>query len=108
MPTFTGIMEKTREFQKNIYFCFIDYTKAFDCLDHNKLWKIVREMGIPEPDFTRVLRNLYVGQEATVIIRQGTMDWFKSGERVCKGCIVSSCLFTVYAEFSSVQSLNPV
>ena len=70
-------------------------------MDHNKLWKIVNEMGIPDPDFTRVLRNLYVGQEATVRTRQGTVDWFKVGKRVCKGCILSPCLFNLYAEYNT-------
>ena len=79
--------EKTREFQKNIYFCLIDYTKAFDCVDHNKLWKILKEMGIPD-HLTCLLRNLYAGQEATVRTGHGT-DWFKTGKGVCQGCIVT-------------------
>ena len=74
-------MEKAREFQKNIYFCFIDYAKAFDCVDHNKLWKILREMGIPD-HLTYLLRNLYAGQEATVRTRHGTTDWFQKGKGV--------------------------
>ena len=82
------IMEKAREFQKNIYFCFIDYTKAFDCVGHNKLWKILKEMGIPD-HLTCLLRNLYAGQEATVRTRHGTIDWFLTG----KGTILSPCLF---------------
>ena len=77
------IMEKAREFQKNIYFCFIDYAKAFDCVDHNKLWKILREMGIPD-HFTCLLRNLYAGQEATVRSRHETTGWFKTGKGVCQ------------------------
>ena len=90
------IMEKTREFQKNIYFCFIDYTKAFDCVDHNKLWKILKEMGIP--DLTCLLRNLYAGQEATVSTGHGTIDWFQIGKGVCQGCILSPYLFNLYAD----------
>ena len=90
-------MEKAREFQKNIYFCFIDYAKAFDCVDHNKLWKTVKEMGIPA-HLTCLLRNLYAGQEATV--RTGhTTDWFQTGKGVCQGCILSPCLFNLYAEY---------
>ena len=76
------IMEKGREFQKNIYFCFIDYAKAFDCVDHNKLWKILREMGIPDY-LTCLLRNLYAGQEATVRTGHGTTDWFQIGKGIC-------------------------
>ena len=90
-------MEKAREFQKNIYFCFIDYAKAFQCVDHNKLWKILREMGIPD-HLTCLLRNLYAGQEATVRTGRGTTDWFQTGKGVCHGCIVSPCLFNLYAE----------
>ena len=92
------LSEKAREFQKNVYFCFIDYNKAFDCMDHNKLWKILREMGIPDhlPCF---LRNLYAGQEARVRIRHRTKDWFKIGKGVCQGCILSPCLFNLYAEY---------
>ena len=81
------ILEKAREFQKNIYFCFIDYAKAFDCVDHNKLWKILQEMGIPDY-LICLLRNLYVGQEATVRTGHGTTDWFQIGKRVCQGCIL--------------------
>uniref|UniRef100_A0A4W2FJS1 RNA-directed DNA polymerase n=1 Tax=Bos indicus x Bos taurus TaxID=30522 RepID=A0A4W2FJS1_BOBOX len=92
------IMEKAREFQKNIYFCFIDYAKAFDCVDHNKLWKIRKEMGIPD-HLTSLLRNLYAGQEATVRTRHGTTDWFQIGKGVCQGCILSPCLFNLYAEY---------
>ena len=87
------ITEKAREFQKNIYFCFIDYAKAFDCVDHNKLWKILKEMGIPDR-LTYLLRNLYAGQEATVRTELGTMDYFKIGNGVHQGCILSPCLFT--------------
>ena len=90
------IMEKAREFQKKIYFCFIDYAKAFDCVDHNKLWKILKEMGITD-HLTCLLRNLYAGQEATV--RHGTMKWFQIGKGVYQGCILSPCLFNLYAEY---------
>ena len=90
-------MEKAREFQKNIYFCFIDYAKAFDCVDHSKLWKILQEMGIPDY-LTCILRNLYAGQEATVRTRQGT-DWFQIGKGVCQGYILSPCLFNLNAEY---------
>ena len=90
------IMEKAREFKKNIYFCFIDYAKAFDCVDHNKLWKILKEMGIPD-HLTCLLRNLYEGQEATVRSGHGTTDWFQIGKGVGQGCILSPCLFNLYA-----------
>ena len=92
------IIEKTREFQKNIYFWFIDYAKAFDCVDHNKLWKILKEMGILDL-LTSLLRNLYAGQEATVRTGHGTTDWFQIEKGVCQGCILSSCLFNLYAEY---------
>uniref|UniRef100_A0A4W2ENV5 RNA-directed DNA polymerase n=1 Tax=Bos indicus x Bos taurus TaxID=30522 RepID=A0A4W2ENV5_BOBOX len=92
------IIEKAREFQKNIYFCFIDYAKAFDCVDHNKLWKILKEMGIPD-HLICLLRNLYAGQEATVRTGHGTTDWFQIGKGVCQGCILSPCLFNLYAEY---------
>ena len=92
------IIEKAREFQKNIYFCFIDYAKAFDCVDHNKLWKILKEIGIPD-HLTCLLRNLYAGQEATVRTRHGITGWFQIGKGVCKGCILSPCLFNLYAEY---------
>ena len=91
-------MEKEREFQKNIYFCYTDYTKAFDCVDHNKLWKFLKEMGIPD-HLTCLLRNLYAGQEATVRTGHGTMDWFQMGKGVHQCCILSPCLFTLYAEY---------
>ena len=87
------IMEKAREFQKNIYFCFIDYAKAFDCVDHNKLWKILKEMGIPDHLTWGLLRKLYAGQEATVRTGHGTTDLFQIGKGVRQGCILSSCLF---------------
>ena len=92
------ITEKAREFQKNIYFCFIDYAKAFDCVDHKKLWKILQEMGIPD-HLTCLLRNLYAGQEATVRPGHGTTDWLPIGKGVCQGCILSPWLFNFYAEY---------
>src|SRR5574337_1234492 len=92
------IIEKAREFQKNIYFCFIDYVKAFDCVDHNKLWEILQEMEIPD-HLTCLLRNLYAGQEATVRTGHGTTDLFQIGKGVCQGCILSPCLFNLYAEY---------
>ena len=91
-------MEKAREFQKNIYFCFIDYAKAFDCVDHNKLWKILKEMGILE-QLTCLLRNLNAGQEGTVITRHETTDRFQIGKGVRQGGILSPCLFNLYAEY---------
>ena len=92
------IIEKAREFQENFYFCFIDYTKAFDCVDHNKLWKTLQEMGIPD-HLTCLLRNLYTGQEATVRTGHGTTDWFQSGKGVRQGCILSPCLFNLYSKY---------
>jgi len=92
------IIKKAREFQKNIYFCFIDYAKAFDYVDHNKLWKILQEMGLPD-HLTCLLRNLYAGQEATVRTGHGTTDWFQIGKGVRQGCILSPCLFNFYAEY---------
>ena len=92
------IMEKAREFQKNIYFYFIDYAKVFDCVDHNQLWKILQEMGIPN-HLTCLLRNLYAGQEATVRTGHGTTDWFQIGKGVHQGCILSPCLFSLHAEY---------
>ena len=91
-------MEKAREFQKNIDFCFIDYAKAFDCVDHNKLWKIPKEMGIPD-HLTCLLRNLYAGQEATVRTGHGTTDLIQIGKRVRQGCILSPCLFNLYEDY---------
>ena len=91
-------MEKAREFQKNIYFCFIDYAKVFDCVDHNKLWKNLKEMGISE-NLTCFLRNLYAGQEATVRTGHGTTDWFQIGKGVRQGCILPPCLFNLYTEY---------
>ena len=92
------ITEKARNFQKNIYFWFIDYTKAFDCVHHNKLWKILKEVGIPN-HLTCLLRNLYADQEATVRTRHGTREWFQIGKGVRQGCILSPCLFNLYAEY---------
>ena len=97
-PTSAGSSEKQESSRKNIYFCFIDYAKAFDCVDRNKLWKILREMGIPD-HLTCLLRNLYAGQEATVRTRHGTIDWFQIGKGVHQGCILSPCLFNLYAEY---------
>ena len=91
-------MEKAREFQKNIYFCFIDYAKAFDCVDHMKLWKILKKMAIPD-HLTCLLRNLYAGQEAAVRTGHGTIDWFQIGKGVRQGWILSPCLFNFYAEY---------
>ena len=92
------IIEKARAFQKNIYFCFIDYTKAFDWMDHNKLWKILKEMGIPD-HLTCLLRNLYAGQEATVRIGHCTTDWLQIGKGLCQDCVLSPCLFNLYAKY---------
>ena len=94
------IINKAREFQKNIYFCFIDYAKAFNCMDHNNLWKIVKEMGIPD-HLTCLLRNLYAGQEATVRTGHGTTDWFQIGKGLCQGYILSPCLFNFYMQSTS-------
>ena len=91
-------IEKAREFQRNIYFCFIDYAKAFDYVDHNKLWKILKEIGIPDL-LACLLRNLYAGQERTVITGHGTVDWFQIGKGVRQGYILSPCLFNLYAEY---------
>ena len=105
----TWIIEKAREFQKNIYFCFIDYAKAFDCVDHGKLWKILKEMGIPD-HLTCLLKNLYAGQEATVRSGHGTTDWFQIGEEVHQGCILSPCYVNYMqssVQFSSVAQLWP-
>ena len=92
------IIKKARNFQKNVYFCFIAYAKAFDCVDHNKLWKILKEMGIAD-HLICLLRNLYAGQEETVRTGHGTTDWFQIGKRVRQGCILSPCLFNLYAEY---------
>ena len=92
------IMEKAREFQNNIYFCFIDYAKAFDCVDHNKLWKILKEVGISD-HLACLLRNLYACQEATFRTEHGRTDWFQIGKGVCLGCILSPGLFNLYAKY---------
>ena len=92
------IIEKAKELQKNIYFCFVDYSKAFDYVDHNKLWKILKEMGIPD-HLPCLLSNVYADQEATVRTGHGTMDWFQIGKGVYQGCILSPCLFNLYAEY---------
>ena len=92
------IIKKVSELQKNIYLCFIDYAKDFDCVDHNKLWKILKEMGIPDY-LTCLLRNLYAVQESTVITGHGRTDWFQIGKGVHQGCILSPCLFNFYAEY---------
>ena len=92
------IIKKARAFQKNIYFCFIEYTKAFDCVDHNKLWKILQEMRITD-HLTCLLRNLYAGQEVTVSTGHGTTDWFQIGKGICQGCLFATCLFNLNAEY---------
>ena len=97
LPTSAGSWKK-QEFQKNIYFCFIDYAKVFDCVDHNKLWTILKQMGIPD-HLTCLLRNLYAGQEATLRTGHGTTDWFQIGKGVRQGSILSPCLFNLYAEY---------
>ena len=93
------IIKKARGFQKNIYFCFIGYAKAFDCVDHNKLWKILKEMGVPD-HLTCLLRTVYAGQEATVRTGHGTTDWFQTGKGVRQVCILSPSLFKLYAEYT--------
>ena len=98
LPTSAGSWKKQESSRENIYFCFIDYGKAFDCVDHNKLWKILNEMEIPY-DPICLLRNLYAGQEATVRTGHGTTDWFQTGKGVCQGCILSPCLFNLYVEY---------
>ena len=98
LPTSFGSLKKQESSRKNIYFCFIDYAKAFDCVGHNKLWKILKETRIPD-HLTCLLRNLYAGQEATVRTGHGTTDWFQIGKRVHQGCILSPCLFNLYAEY---------
>ena len=98
LPTSAGSWKKQESSRKNIYFCFIDYAKAFDCVDHNKLWKILKEMGIPD-HLTCLLRNLYAGHQATVRSGHGTTDCFQIGKGVRQGCILSPCLFNLYAEY---------
>ena len=97
-PASSGSSKKQERSRKKLYFCFTDYAKVFDCVDHNKLWKILKEMGIPD-HLTCLLRHLYAGQEATVRIGHGTADWFQIGKGVCKGCILSPFLFNLYAEY---------
>ena len=92
------IIKKAREFQKNTYFCFIDYAKAFDCVDHKKLWKILKEMGIPD-HLNCLLRNLYASQDATIRTRHETTDWFQIRKGACQGCMLSPCLFNLHAEY---------
>ena len=98
LPTIIGSWRKQRNSRKNILFFFTDYTKAFDCVDHNKLWKTVKVMGIPD-HLTCLLRNLYAGQEATVRTGHGTRDWFKTRKGVCQTCILSPCLFNLYTKY---------
>ena len=98
LPTSTASSKKQESSQENIYFCYIDYAKAFDCVDHNKLWKILKKMGIPD-HLTCLLQNLYAGQEATVRAGHGTKDWFQTGKRICQGCILSPYLFNLDAEY---------
>ena len=100
------IIKKAREFQKNIYFCFIDYTKAFECVDHNKLWKILKETGIPD-HLTCPVRNPYAGKDATGRPGHGTTDWFQIGKGVCQGCMLSPCLFNLYAEYIQRWQWHP-
>ena len=99
LPTSVWIKEKSREFQKSIYFCFIDYAKAFDCVDYNNL----KEMEIPD-HLTCLLKNLYTGQEARVRTGHGTVDWFQTGKGICRGCILSLCLFNLYAEYITLNA----
>ena len=98
LPTLAGSSKKQESSRKTSIYCFIDYTKAFDCVDCNKLWKILKNMGIPD-HLTCLLINLYVGQEVTVRTEHGTADWFQIGKGVCQGCILSPCLFNLYAEY---------
>ena len=98
------IIKKAREFQENLYFCFIDYAIAFDCVEYNKLWKILKVMGIPDL-LTCLLRNLYAGKEATVRTGHGTTDWLQTGKGVRQGCILSSCLFNLYAEYTKQNAV---
>ena len=98
LPTTAGSLKKQESSRKNIYFCFIDYAKAFDCVDHNELWKILKEMGVPD-HLTCLLRNLYAGQEVTVRTGHGTTDWFQMRKGIHQGCILSPCLFNFYVEY---------
>ena len=99
MANILWIIEKARKFQKNNNLYFIDYAKAFDCVDHKKLWKILKEMGLPVDHLTCLLRNLYAGQEATIRTGHGTTEWYQIGKGVCQGCILSLCLFNLHAEY---------
>ena len=103
LPTSAGSLKKQESSRKNIYFCFIDYAKVFDCVDHNKLWKILKEKGISD-HLTCLLRNLYTGQEARVRTGHGTIDWFQIGKGVCQGCILSPCLFNFYTEYIMINA----
>ena len=103
LPTSVGSLKKQESSRKNIYFCVIDYAKAFDHVDHNKLWKILQEMGIPD-HLTCLLRNLYAGQEATVRTGHGTIDWFQIGKGICQSCILSPCLFNLFAEYIMINA----
>ena len=103
LQTSVTSQKKTREFQKNIYFCFIDYAKAFDCVDHNKLWKIFQEMGVSD-HLTCLLRNLYAGQEEAVRTGHETTDWFQIGKGVCQGCTLSPCLFICRVHHAKFQA----
>ena len=103
LPTSVGSLKKQESSRKNIYFCVIDYAKAFDHVDHNKLWKILQEMGIPD-HLTCLLRNLYAGQEATVRTGHGTIDLFQIGKGICQSCILSPCLFNLYAEYIMINA----
>ena len=105
LPKSAGSWKNQESSRKNIYFCFIDYAKAFDCVDHNKLWKILKEMGIPD-HLTCLLRNLYASQEAIVRTGHGKTDWFQIGKWVHQGCILSSCLFNLYADYISPETLG--
>ena len=107
LPTSAGLSKKQESSGKNIYFCFIDYAKAFDCVEHNKLWKILKEMGIPD-HLTHLLRNLYAGQEATVRTGHGPTNWFQIGKGIHQGCILSPCLFNLYTESVSQFSHSVV
>ena len=98
LPTSTGSWKKQQRSRKNIFFCFIDYAKVFHCVDHNKLWKILKDMGLPD-HVTCLLRNLYAGEEATVRTGHGTTDWFQIGKGVRQGCILSPYLFNLYADY---------
>ena len=98
LPTSTGPSKRQESSRKNIYIFFSDYAKTFDCVDHNKLWKILKQMGIPD-HLTCLLRNLYADEEVTVRTGHGTMNWFQIGKVVCQGCILSPCLFNFYAEY---------